>query len=123
VPSKYFTDEEMKCKCGKCGGLVFVNPELWRVMDYVRAEVGHALVPTSGYRCAQHPDEKEKPTPGEHNYGCAVDLPYTSGGDLWKILHAAKTIGVKRLGIGKGFIHLGVSLILPNNVIWTYYAE
>lgn len=119
--SKYFTDEEMKCKCGTCGGKVMVHADLWRVMDYVRTEVGHGLVPTSGYRCSEHPEEKKKPSPGEHTYGCAVDFPYTSGNDLWKIVHAAKVIGVKRIGIGKGFVHLGISNIFPQNVIWTYY--
>ena len=119
--SKYFTEDEMKCKCGKCGGKCIVTDKLWRVMDFVREEVGHPLVPTSGYRCSQHPEEAKKPSPGEHSYGCAVDFPFRNSSELWKMVFAAKTIGVTRIGIGNGFIHLGVSNIFPQNVIWTYY--
>jgi len=116
--SKHFTEDEMRCKCG-CGK-VMVHPDLWRLMDYVRDEVGHALIVNSGYRCANHPAEKKKATPGEHTYGTAVDLACNST-ERFTICFAAKAMGCDRIGIGKGFIHLGLSRLLPQHVMWDYY--
>jgi len=119
--SRYFAEDEMRCKCGKCGGKVHVCPELWVLMDAVREAVGHPLVPTSGYRCAQHPVEVAKPTPGEHTYGCAVDFPVVGDKDRFLMVAAAVKGGCRRIGIGPNFIHLGLSHIFPEDVMWTYY--
>lgn len=120
MSGKYFSEDEMRCKCG-CGK-VMVHPDLWRLMDYVREEVGHALIVDSGYRCANHPEEKKKPTPGEHTYGTAVDLQCNNS-ERFTICFAAKSMGCDRIGIGKGFIHLGLSRLLPQKVMWDYYNE
>lgn len=118
--SKWFKESEMACKCGKCGGKVKVCPELWDLMDAVRDAVGHPLVPTSGYRCELHPVEAAKARPGEHTYGCAVDLPATNDRDRFLMVREAIIKGCTRIGIGATFIHLGLKKEFPQDVIWLY---
>jgi hypothetical protein len=39
-----------------------------------------------------------------------------------QLVEAAIKAGFRRIGIGKTFVHVGVSKQLPQDVIWTYYT-
>ena len=55
---QYFTREEFRCPCGKCGGFP-AEPEekLVRLADRVRGHFGVPVIVTSGVRCQAHNDE------------------------------------------------------------------
>ncbi len=118
--SKWFTLNEMRCKCGKCNGEVLVTQPLWDLMDAVRDAVGHPLVPNSGYRCAQHPDEQKPEGPGAHHFGEAVDFPCSTDRDRFLMVSTALGMGYTRAGIAKDFVHLDVSKTKAQRVIWVY---
>ncbi len=126
-----FTVSELQCRCGTCA------PESWRnisfeLMDKVqqlRDRLGFALPISSGYRCAQHPDERKKRTPGAHNLGLAVDIRCV-GEQADRVLEAAFEMGCftgkgisQRGPHGVRFIHLDIATpeqIKPRPWLWSY---
>ena len=41
----------------------------------------------------------------------------------YKMLKELFAMGVRRIGIGDEFIHVGISTSLPLDVAWNYYAD
>ena len=80
---KYFTREEFRCPCGKCGGFP-VEPQeaLVRTVNSIREELGVPviIVPPdghsggSGVRCADYNEEIGGVSNSQHLYGKAADL-------------------------------------------------
>ncbi|MDO5546444.1 MAG: D-Ala-D-Ala carboxypeptidase family metallohydrolase [Eubacteriales bacterium] len=73
---KYFTREEFRCPCGKCGGFpVEPDEKLVRLADQVRAHFGAPATVSSGVRCQAHNDELPNSVPNSyHVKGKAVDF-------------------------------------------------
>lgn len=117
----YFSDDELRCKCG-CGVLKF-NEDCREILNRIRVDCGFALPVTSGYRCPRHPIEAAKRHPGEHSSGLCVDIA-VSHAKAHKLIQVAMRHDVPRIGINqKGderFIHLGWDITLPNPTIWSY---
>lgn len=123
-----FTPEEFACKCGKCGadsGLK-MHQELMDKLQALRSEMGFPFVITSGFRCAAHPAEHVKTTPGTHNLGCAVDIA-VQGEQALKIVSAAADYGFTGIGLdqkGSGrFVHLDDAPDIkgrPRPWLWSY---
>ncbi len=118
---KYFSDDELRCQCG-CG-VLNPNPEfdvLMQIMDKIREEYGKPLRVTSGYRCANHPIEKKKAKPGQHNVA-AIDLG-VSRKDAVRLLRIAMSyqsirgIGVQQKGDAR-FLHFDMR---TEPTIWSY---
>lgn len=100
-----FSMEEFTCQCG-CEE-TRMNYRFLRKLQALRSEVGYLTV-NSGYRCCDHPLEKNKSGgPGSHSIGHAVDINH--GRNYYKlgaIVSAAKRLGFKGLGISEDFVHL-----------------
>ena len=111
----YFTYNEMKCPC--CG-IAISDPEFLMVMDNIREEVGKPLTINSWYRCEKH--DKELGGKGAHTTGRAADIKCLTSGDRYDILRAAYGEGVKRIGVGKTFIHLDLVDDYPQEMAWVY---
>ena len=79
---RYFTREEFRCPCGKCGGFP-VEPEetMVRVVDEIRHRAGTPVTVVdsggSGVRCPEHNAEVGGVANSEHLYGRAADLHST----------------------------------------------
>lgn len=106
--SKYFTSEEMACKCG-CGQEK-MNPEFMARLTDLREFFGKPMAVTSGYRCPEHPIEARKSKLGAHTYGQAVDIAVqgTAGYEFVKAVmeHGEiKRVGVQQKGKNR-FVHL-----------------
>lgn len=120
--SKYFSHNELKCT--HCGNLVFDDLFL-EILDDIREECGFALPVSSGYRCPEHPIEAEKPEPGAHCSGQAVDIQ-VSGWKAHRLLEVAFKHGIVRVGVNqdgphsKRFIHLDNCRDLPFPAVWSY---
>jgi len=86
----------------------------WRITSAFRTQETNQRLLRSGY--------KASPT-SEHLHGCGIDVSCTNAADAWKIVSAAKDVGISRVGISKGFIHLGwgdkIGIKQPDR-IWTY---
>jgi uncharacterized protein YcbK (DUF882 family) len=122
--SKYFSYDEMKCKCG-CNQAP-MDQQLMTTLDSIREAMGKPLIISSGYRCPNHPIEAKKSKPGAHATGKAADLAVERE-DAYKVLMAALFMDIKRIGVqqkGSGrFIHLdtaGAEDGFPTPTVWSY---
>ena len=81
--SKNFAAEELRCHCPKCNRQVpnLVQQKSLDLLQQLRDKVGRPLSLVSAYRCAEHPVEKRKTTPGQHNKGTAFDIAGKNKGD------------------------------------------
>lgn len=118
--SKYFTEKELACK--HCGEFEF-DQDFLDLLDEIREECDFPFPVTSGYRCALHPIEARKSSPGAHQSGKAIDI-LASGEKAMRIVEVALSKGIKRIGVnqkGQGrFIHLDVSEDHPAPAFWSY---
>lgn len=126
--SKYFTDDELRCKCS-CGQ-VKMDPVFLAKLDQLREMLGVPMVIDSGYRCENHPAEKAKDgtTTGAHVQGKAVDVK-VCGAAATRLISAAHALGfagfgVKQHGPMEGrYIHIDYasgSPAQPRPFMWSY---
>lgn len=126
--SQNFNSWEFRCSCERCLGQFRGCPstKLLAVLEALRALIGRPIHITSGYRCPQHNAEVGGVSPSEHteddDITSAADIACLGDRDRYEIIRALFTLKVERIGIGKNFIHVGVSHTLPSPVIWAYYA-
>lgn len=71
--SKYFSDYEFKCHCGKCD-LIEPPKELLEILDDVRAHFGRPTTIMSGHRCKAHNDAVGGAKRSQHLLGIAADI-------------------------------------------------
>ena len=122
--SKYFSYDEMKCKCG-CDQAP-MDQNFMHMLDSIREHYGKPIIISSGYRCPAHPIEAKKAKPGSHTTGKAADLA-VSGGDAMQIMGLALLSDIRRVGVqqkGEGrFIHLDICDEedgFPTPALWSY---
>ena len=128
-PWKYFSLEELKCKCGQCGstGIEMDNDFMERLIE-LRKECGFAFPVSSGYRCPKHNAAVSKTSfDGPHTTGKTIDI-LISGSNAYLLVKKALIHGFTGIGInqkgehGKRFIHLDTleTPDYPRPAIWSY---
>lgn len=117
--SKYFAPQEFK-DCSPSCSMEDMDQEFLGIMDQIREGVGQPLVITSAYRTKKWELSKGRSGNGAHTRGLAVDFACTTGTLRAKIVKAALSCGIRRIGIASGFVHVDIDDTLPQNVIWTY---
>lgn len=125
---EYFSDDELRCKCG-CQRLVFCD-NARSELNKIREALGVPMVISSAYRCEDHPVERAKlqggsTNVGAHSRGKAVDVAI-SGDNAMRLVtiayqHGVRRIGVKQKGAAR-FIHLDWcdEKELPTPAFWSY---
>ncbi|RDH41199.1 peptidase M15A [Zooshikella ganghwensis] len=103
-----------------------MQPDFMTRLIELRILCGFPLPVTSGYRCANHPEEKKKTTPGAHSLGCAVDIA-CQGEQALIVLKHALTLGFAGIGIKQkrwqSFYSFGYgpkTATRPRPWIWSY---
>ena len=120
----FFAQSEFYCRCRRpeCDALREVSPDLLARLELLRLRVGRAIVVTSGLRCAWWNHHEGGVQSSEHLTGDAADLQALTAADRWQLIAAnfegGKTPIFTRLGIGQGFVHVGIGR--PAHVVWTY---
>ena len=116
----HFSRGEFACRCG-CGQAAMQTDFMGRLQT-IRMIWGKPMIITSGYRCANHPSERNKAQPGTgtHSQGIAADIGI-SGADAISLLRLALDanftgIGVNQKGAGR-FLHLDTR---EHPAIWSY---
>lgn len=138
MPSEFFTDDELRCKCG-CGAVKMVDWFLPKI-DQLRRACNFPLPATSGYRCSRHPEEARKaaaraarglkPLVGSHQQGLAIDIQ-VSGAEARSVVAHAIALGFTGIGVqqrsdiamNRRFIHVDCaspSPEAPRPHIWSY---
>lgn len=131
-PWKFFTLEELKCKCGKCKSTgEEMDVTYMHKVDLLRQVYGSPLTVSSGYRCPAHNSEVSTTgQKGPHTTGKAIDFSISLEA-AYRLIYIALQldftgIGIKQAGASEHrFIHID-GLRAPDGFprprIWTYNA-
>lgn len=122
--NKYFTEQEFRCKCGKCKSKTPPD-ELIDILCEIREHYDAPLIIKSGYRCPEHNRIVGGATKSRHIEGDAVD--FTVKGvktfDLYNYVilqYGDRPYGIAKKIIAdeyKGFVHLDTR---GQKARWTY---
>jgi len=113
-----FSDWEFDCKCG-CGLNNMNAIFLWKLQQ-IRTEAMFPFEIVSGSRCPEHNKDEGGKATSDHLTGQAADIKIKTSQQRFRIIEKAIQCGIKRIGIGKTFIHLGDNPNNPQLVIWVY---
>ncbi len=118
---KYFTIAEFDSPDAPGSG-VNMHPDLLELLDEMRAIYGKPIVITSGYRTPQHNASlgKNASKDSSHLKGLAVDIAIENSNQRYEIIRIAMLLGIKRIGTGKGFVHIDIDGDKAQNVNWIY---
>ena len=106
--SKYFSVEELACKC--CGQLPDdgMDPRLLDVLDAMREEIGAPLTLSCAYRCPAHNAEVGGVPNSQHVQGCAADVLLPDDMTVDELAELAERCGADGIGRywSQGFVHV-----------------
>src|SRR3990172_8830193 len=87
--------------------------------------MGFQIQITSSYRDPTHNEEVGGVPGSEHTYDPAegADVFCQRSTTRFKMVRELLSMGVRRIGIGDTFIHVGIAQDKPVDVMWTYYEE
>lgn len=117
---RYFSAAEFG-KCTPSCKLSQMDDDFLRTLDRVRELSGIPLVLNCAYRSKEWDLARGRKGNSAHTRGKAADIRCNASGTRWKIVRAAIEAGVRRIGIGNGFVHIDTDDTLPQCVMWTYY--
>lgn len=120
--SKFFCEGEF-LRCDPPCDIEDMDVGFLKKLDEVRGKAGIPLVLNCAYRSRQHDLKKGRSGNSAHTRGLAADIRCASSADRFKIVSAALECGIRRIGIGKTFVHLDDDPSLPQDVIWDYYPK
>lgn len=123
--SFYFKPEEFWAKVVEPGydGKADPSPELVRKLDILRGLVNRPIIITSGRRGPKANADAGGVPNSEHMVGEGADLLAIESRERFMLADAAYKAGFRRIGIGRNFVHVGVSTTLAQDVLWTYYVK
>lgn len=118
---EYFTKKEQSCNC--CGeGLL--DGDFLLLLNCARHIAGIPFIITSACRCIPHNIKSGGVANSSHiirkGVGLAVDIKCKTGASRFKIMKALLAVGLSRIGVANGFIHVDMDSAKSQEVIWTY---
>ena len=116
---KYFSPGEFDSPdehgSGKKMNIAFIEK-----LEAIRKECGFPFLINSGFRTPAHNAMVGGKGESSHTNGLAADIHIKTSSEMFKVLKAALSVGVKRIGVGKNFVHLDLDPSLPQDVCWQY---
>ena len=102
-----------------------LSPALMAVLTELEQRMGFELRIDSGYRDPTHNEDVGGVEGSEHTHdpADAVDVFCQRSVTRFQMVRELLALGVRRIGIGKTFVHVGVSTDHPQEVLWTYYKR
>ena len=123
--SRDFSRPEFACRDG-CGASV-VSPRLVEKLQAMRDQIGRPIGIRSGARCRvwnEHEggkgDSAHLCVPAEGELCEAADLAAPDSATRFDLIEAAVVAGIRRIGIGKTFVHVDVDAAKDQDVCWLY---
>jgi len=117
---RFFRLEEFYCKCRREHAEQLVDERLVMMLDLARERAGVSFKVSSGYRCSEHNAEVGGVKDSAHLKGMAADIHVSNSKERFLILKALLSIGFKRIGMGRDFVHVDIDDTKPYPVIWMY---
>lgn len=114
--SQFFSEEEFKCRCGKCDSKI--DKYFVLRLDEVRKAYGKPMMITSGVRCKAHNTKIGGASSSKHLLGIAADIYCETPTDRYRLIHIAQALNFNGIGIAHNFIHLDIRASAA--VIWLY---
>lgn len=118
---KWFTEREFT-KCTPSCRMSDMDAAFLVKLDAVRDAAGIPLVLNSAFRSVAWEKKQGRPGTSSHCKGLAVDIRCNTYANRWKIVRAAMACGIRRIGIGKTYVHLDTDPAKTQDIIWDYYA-
>jgi len=124
VKYKYFTESEFDSPDAPGSG-VNVDPNLIYILDLMREECGFVFHVNSGFRTMTHNQDVHGETDSDHlmeldGFSHAADIRISDSRQRFLIIKSALSHGIKRLGVGKDFVHISNNQVNPQQVLWLY---
>lgn len=118
---KFFIDDEIACRCGKCS-CKEADPQTLQRAYIARMIAGCPFPIRSWCRCREHNKLSDGAINSAHLRGTALDIGFTDAEHAYKIMNALMIAGFPRVGINweRLFIHADDDKILPQNVLFKY---
>lgn len=116
---KYFTLSEFDSP-DLPGSGANMDPHFLDMLDAIRDEAGIPFRINSGFRTPLHNKLVGGKHDSSHLKGLAVDIVSPDSSAMALIIITAVQHGIKRIGIGKTFVHLDIDASLPTPRIWLY---
>lgn len=121
IKSEFFAEVEFQ-RCTPPCSLQDMQQSAMDVFDAVRRRAGIPLIINCAYRSVEWDKKRGRSGNSSHTKGVALDIRANSSATRMKIVSAAMAEGVRRIGIGKGFVHLDIDDTLAQDVMWHYYG-
>lgn len=118
--SAYFAPGEFR-RCTPPCYIEQMDPAFLDRLDAVRAAAGIPLELNCAYRAREWDLAKGRSGNSAHTRGLAVDIRCNNSDTRWRIIRAAISCGITRIGVGRSFVHIDADPSLPQGVIWHYY--
>lgn len=119
--AKYFAPSEFRACVPSCR-IGQMDAGFLDLLDRVREVAGIPLVLNSAYRSTAYELKQGRSGNSAHTRGLAVDIRCNTSANRYRIVWAAISCGINRIGIGKTYVHLDADPSLAQRVIWDYYA-
>jgi uncharacterized protein YcbK (DUF882 family) len=98
-----------------------MDDDFLKRLDKARELAGVPFVITSGFRCPKHNKEVGGKPNSAHLRGLAADIAVADNETRYQIIYGLIKAGFKRIGIGKGFIHVDGDVVTkPFPRVWLY---
>ena len=106
-------------------GAEFMDEEFLNLLDRARDAAGVPFKITSGFRTPEYNIDLKKrgyavARNSSHLKGLAADIAVTSSANRLIILESLLFVGFRRVGIGKGFLHVDLDFSKSQDVVWVY---
>jgi uncharacterized protein YcbK (DUF882 family) len=120
---KHFDLSEFDSPDEPGSGNIYMDKKFLEKLDYARGNVEGKMIfkITSGYRSEKWNLKVGGKWGSSHKVGKAADIAYNGSRECYWLLTSLLSVGINRLGVGKGFVHCDVdNLKKEGEVIWLY---
>ncbi len=123
--SPHFSRSEFRCRCG-CGADA-VAPALVERLEEIRAILERPVLIRSGCRCPAHnravggkSGSAHVADPARRQWCTAADLAVAGDAARWDVVLAAIRVGICRIGVAEGFVHVDIDRANSEDRLWLY---
>lgn len=116
---KYFKPQEFDSP-DEPGSGQNMSFDLVQILDKARQKCGRPLVLHSGMRSQTHNTDVGGVNESAHTLGFAVDIDCQDSQSRFDLIKIFTDLGIRRIGIGKTFLHVDIDPDKPQSVVWLY---